>query len=145
MLQYIFTHHLFYLPSCNAFLYSVPSPPRLLRITRNIDNGVELNWLPPVNPNGVITSYEIEYTTNSTFTTFSRTVLTQNSLTHYNWTGPEFQFPTYYMRVRAVNSANTDTGTMSESSNVIELCLGTERGTNNAQMETQYVYLRSKQ
>ena len=109
------------------FLYSVPSPPRLLRITRDIENGVEFNWLPPVNPNGVITSYEIEYTTNSTFTTISETVLTQNSSTHYNWTGPEFH--TYYMRVRAVNSTNTDTGTLSEPSNVIELCLGTERGT----------------
>ena len=86
-----------------------------------------MNWLPPVNPNGVNTSYEIEYTTNSTFTTISGTVLTQNSLTHYNWTGPEF--PTHYMRVRAVNSANTDTGTMSEPSNVLEICLGTERGT----------------
>ena len=98
-------------------------------ITKNIENGVELNWLPPINPNGVITSYEIEYTTNSTFTTISGTVLTQNSLTHYYWTGPEF--PTYYMRVRAVNSANTDTGTvtMSEPSNVIKLCLGLDRGT----------------
>ena len=84
-----------------------------------------------------------KYTTNSTFTTISGTVLTQNSLTHYNWTGPEF--PTYYMRVRAVNSANTNIGTMSKPSNVIELCLGIERGTNNAQMETQYVYLKSKQ
>ena len=111
--------------------YSVPSPPRLLRITRDIgvENGIELNWLPPVNPNGVITSYEIEYTTNSTFTTINGTVLTQNSSTHYNWTGPEF--PTYYMRVRAVNSANTDTGTMYEPSNVIKLCLGAERGTYN--------------
>ena len=86
-----------------------------------------MNWLPPVNPNGVITSYKIEYTTNSTFTTISGTVLTQNNLTHYNWTGPEF--PTYYMRVRAVNSANTDTGTMSEPSNVLEFCLGKEKGT----------------
>ena len=84
-----------------------------------------MNWLPPVNPNGVIISYEIEDTTNSTFTTISGTVLTQNSLTHYNWTGPEF--PTYYMRVRAVNSVNTDTGTMSEPSNVIKLCLGLDR------------------
>ena len=107
------------------FLYSVPSPPRLLRITRDFENGVELNWLPPVNLNGLITSYEIEYTTNNTFTTISGIVLSPNSLTHYNWTGPEF--PTYYMRVRGVNSANTDTGTMSEPSNVIELCLGTER------------------
>ena len=110
------------------FLYSVPSTPRQLRITRGIENGVELNWLPPVNPNGVIT-YEIEYTTNSTFTIIGGTVLTQNNLTHYNWTGPEFEFPTYFMRVRAVNSANTDTGTMSEPSNVLEQCLGTERGT----------------
>ena len=83
-----------------------------------------MNWLPPVNPNGAIISYATE-STNSTFTTANKTVLTHNS-THYNWTGPEF--PTYYMRVRAVNSANTDTGTMSEPSNVIELCLGTERG-----------------
>ena len=112
-----------------TFLYSVPNPPRLLRKIRDIENGVELNWLPPVNPNGVITSYEIEYTTNSTFTTIRETILTKNSLLHYNWTEPEF--PTYYMRVRAVNSANTDTGTMSEPSNVIELCLGTERGTCN--------------
>ena len=112
-----------------AFLYSVPSPPRLLRKARDIKNGVELNcsWLPPVNPNGVITSYEIEYTTNSTFTTTNGSLPTKNSLTHYNWTGSEF--PTYYMRVRAVNSANTDTGTMSKPSNVIEMCLGTERGT----------------
>ena len=108
-------------------------------ITRNIENGVELNWLPPVNPNGVITSYEIEYTTNSTFTTISGTVLTQNSSTHYNWTGPEF--PTYYMRVRAVNSANTDTGTMYEPSNVIKLCLGKERSRGTYMYYTYYSYL----
>ena len=95
-------------------------------ITRNIENGVELSWLPPVNPNGVIISYEIEYTTNSAFTTINETELTQNSLTHYNWTGPEF--PTYYMRVRAVTSSNTDTGRMSEPSNNIKLCLGLDRG-----------------
>ena len=110
-----------------VFHFSVPSPPRLLRNARDIENGVELNWLSPVNPNGVNTSYEIEFTTNSAFTTINGTVLTQNSLTHYNWTGPEF--PTYYMRVRAVNSANTNTGPKSEPSNVIKLCLGTERGT----------------
>ena len=65
--------------SLNLVLYSVSSSPRLLRITRDIGNEVELNWLPPVNPNGVINSYVIEYTTNSTFTTISGTVLTQNS------------------------------------------------------------------
>ena len=107
--------------------YSVPSPPRLLSITRDIEHGVELNWLPPVNPNGVITSYEIEYTTNSNFTTISGTVLTQNSLTHYNWTGPEF--PTYYMRVRAVNSADSDVDPISEPSNVFKICLGKEKGS----------------
>ena len=109
------------------FHVSVPSPPRRMIITRNIENGVELNWLPPVNPNGVMTSYEIEYTTNSAFNTINGTVLTKNSSTHYNWTEPEF--PTYYMRVRAVNSTNTDTGTISEPSNVIKLCLGLDRGT----------------
>ena len=129
---YIYLYILYIYNATSAFIifkFPVPSLPRLLRTARDIENGVELNWLPPVNPNGVITSYVIEYGTNSIFTTISGTVLTQKSLTHYNWTGPEF--PTYYMRVRAVTSANTDTVSMSEPSNVIKLCLGTERGTYN--------------
>ena len=87
----------------NTFLYSVPSTPRLLRITRGIEKGVELNWLPPVNPNGVIMSYEIEYTTNITLTTISGTVLTQNNLTHYNLTGL-VEDATYYITLAAVNA-----------------------------------------
>ena len=31
-----------------------PSPPRNVTITRVFQDGVELNWLPPTEPNGVV-------------------------------------------------------------------------------------------
>ena len=117
---------------------SAPSPPYLLRILltslRDSECIVELNWLPPINPNGVITHYKIEYSTNSDFTRINGTGLTQNNLTYYNWTITDLEFSTYYIRVRAVNSANNDTSKylVSEPSNVIKKCLENKTCTGKA-------------
>ena len=40
-----------------------PSPPRHLTITRECDDGIELNWIPPRETNGDIQHYIIKYTT----------------------------------------------------------------------------------
>ena len=37
-----------------------PSPPRNVTVTRVFRDGVELNWLPPTEPNGEV-HYVIEY------------------------------------------------------------------------------------
>ena len=119
---------------------SAPSPPYLLRILltslRGSEYIVELNWLPPINPNGVITRYKIEYTTNSDFTTTNgiEHICTRNNLTYYNWTITDLEFSTYYIRVRAVNSANNDTSKylVSEPSNVIKKCLENKTCTGKA-------------
>ena len=44
-------------------LCTVPSPPRDLTITRVFDDGIELNWIPPREPNGDIRHYIVKYTT----------------------------------------------------------------------------------
>ena len=49
-----------YLGTCTA-IPTAPSPPRMLTMTGEpTGSTVELNWLPPLHPNGAI-HYEIEY------------------------------------------------------------------------------------
>ena len=79
-------------------LYTAPSVPRLLSVTRILSDGFELNWLPPREPNGRPV-YEIEYGTDDTNFT---TVDTGSGDTYYNLTGLQHS-TTYYIRVVAVN------------------------------------------
>ena len=80
---------------------SAPSPPRHLTITGVFDDGIELNWIPPREPNGDIQHYIIKYTTqNGT----QQEINTTNNTNYYNLTGLE-KGQTYNITVVAVNSA----------------------------------------
>ena len=103
---------------------SAPTAPRLLTVVRSTSTSVDLNWIPPRHPNGVI-HYEVEYSTNENFVDRT-TINTAN--THYTVSDvPEF--PRLYFRVVAVNSAGAG---RSSSSNVVyivnNVCLGMEVG-----------------
>ena len=77
-----------------------PSPPRNLSITREFQDGIELNWLPPTEPNGEV-HYVIYYTPeNGT----DQSIGTGSNLTHYNLTGLERNRVYTNIAVQAVNS-----------------------------------------
>ena len=88
-------------------LCTAPSPPRHLTITRVFDDGIELNWIPPREPNGDIQHYIIKYfiqdrTQQETNTT--------NNINYYNLTGLERGQTYNIIRVVAVNSAGVGGG-----------------------------------
>ena len=80
---------------------TAPSPPRHLTITRVCDDGIELNWIPPREPNGDIRHYIIKYTTQDGT---QQEINTTNNTNYYNLTGLE-RGQTYNIIVVAVNSA----------------------------------------
>ena len=77
-----------------------PSPPRRITITRVFQDGVELNWLPPTEPNGEV-HYVIEYKREDSGNWAS--VNTTSDSTHYNLTGLH-SGTNYSIRVVAVSS-----------------------------------------
>ena len=79
-----------------------PSPPRNVTITRVFQDGVELNWLPPTEPNGEV-HYVIEYKREDSGNWTS--VNTTSDSTHYNLTALHSGDTNYSIRVVAVNSA----------------------------------------
>ena len=87
----------------NALLltHTVPSPPRNVTITRVFQDGVELNWLPPTEPNGEV-HYVVEYKREDSGNWTS--VNTASDSSHYNLTGLH-SGTSYTIRVVAVNSA----------------------------------------
>ena len=81
---------------------SAPSPPRHLTRTRVFDDGMELNWIPPREPNGDIRHYIIKYTTqNGT----QQEINTTNNINYYNLTGLKRGQTYNNITVVAVNSA----------------------------------------
>ena len=102
--------------------FTVPTAPRLLTVVRNTSTSVDLNWIPPRHPNGVI-HYEIEYSTNKSFVD-STTINIASNITYYT-VSDVLEFPRHYLRVVAVNSAGVG---RSSSSNAVEVCLGREVG-----------------
>ena len=87
----------------NYWISHIPGtfPPRRVTVTRVLDGGVELNWLPPTEPNGEV-HYVIEYKREDSGSWTS--VNTTSDSTHYNLT--ELHSGTNYtIRVVAVNSA----------------------------------------
>ena len=78
-----------------------PSAPRYPAIIGDDTDGIELNWIPPLEPNGDV-YYLIEYNDGS--------VNTLSTSTYFNLTGLQ-RGVTYNITVVAVNSAGrTDTG-----------------------------------
>ena len=80
---------------------TVPSPPRQLSVTRVFEGGIELNWLPPTEPNGEV-HYVIHYTPEGGT---EQSIDTGSNLTHYNLTGLERNRVYTNIAVQAVNSA----------------------------------------
>ena len=80
---------------------TVPSSPREVNITRVFQDGVELNWLPPIEPNGEV-HYVIYYKPDNATEHNSSA---RNNLTHYNLTRLEMNRVYINITVQAVNSA----------------------------------------
>ena len=78
-----------------------PSPPRDVTITRVLQDGVELNWLPPTEPNGEV-HYAVEYKRDEIGCWTS--INTTSDSTHYNLTGLH-NGTSYTIRVVAVEGA----------------------------------------
>ena len=103
---------------------TAPSPPRMLtRIGAPTGSTVELNWLPPLHPNGAI-HYEIEY--EPATASGDPVNAGSSSSLYFNLTLPN-EFLSYNVRVTAVNTKESQTN----SSVLLKLCLGKnrERGT----------------
>ena len=72
-----------------------------MNITRVFQDGVELNWLSPIEPKGEV-NYVIYYTPEGDT---EQTINTESDLTHYNLTGLERNRVYTNIAVQAVNSA----------------------------------------
>ena len=83
-----------------------PSAPRFLSITRMLEGGIELNWLPPTEPNGEV-HYVIYYTPEGGT---EQSIDTGSDLTHYNLTGLERNRVYTNIAVQAVNSVGSSVG-----------------------------------
>ena len=66
------------------------------------DDGIELNWLPPTEPNGEVLHCVIYYTPEGGT---EQSIDTGSNLTHYNLTGLERNRVYTNIAVQAVNSA----------------------------------------
>ena len=87
-----------------------PSAPRYPAIIGDDTDGIELNWIPPLEPNGDV-YYLIEY--NDGINTAS--VNTSSESTYFNLTGLQ-RGVTYKITMVAVNSAGrSDTGPVLQS------------------------------
>ena len=80
-----------------------PSSPKVLFITREFQDGMELNWLPPTEPNGEV-HYVIYYTPEGGT---EQSIDTGSNLTHYNLTGLERNRVYTNIAVQAVNSVGS--------------------------------------
>ena len=83
------------------FITIGPTSPKNLSFTRTFQNGIELNWLPPTEPNGEV-HYVIYYTPEGGT---EQSIDTGSDLTHYNLTGLERNRVYTNIAVQTVNSA----------------------------------------
>ena len=106
---------------------TAPTPPRMLTTTgERSGSDVEVNWLPPLHPNGAI-HYEIEY--QPTMTPGDPVNVGNSSSPYFTLPLPN-EFLTYNVRVAAVNTQGQ------AQSNVIAVCPG-----QNSQQGVQYMVL----
>ena len=78
---------------------TVPAKPRKVKITGIFQTSVELNWLPPTEPNGEV-HFVIYYTPEGGT---EQSIDTGSDLTHYNLTGLERNRVYINIAVQAVN------------------------------------------
>ena len=103
-------------PIANA---TAPSPPRMLTVIGEPAGGtVELNWLPPLHPNGAI-RYEIEY--EPAMTPGGPVNARNSSSLYFTLTLPN-EFVTYNVTIAAVNILS-----MNSAQSVFPVCPGRNR------------------
>ena len=90
-----------------SFAHTVPSPARNLTITRVFDDGIELNWIQPREPNGDIQHYMIKCTTQNGS---QLKIRTPNNTNYHNLTGLEVGQTYNNISVVALNSAGGGKG-----------------------------------
>ena len=110
------------------------TPPKELIITRVYQDGVELNWLPPTEPNGEV-HYVIYYTPEGGT---EQSIDTGSNLTHYNLTGLERNRAYTNIAVEAVNTAGR-----SVRSAVIAQYNHTPPGKLYARTQTRLLYVNT--
>ena len=88
-------------------LCTAPSPPRYLTITKVFYDEIELNWIPPREPNGDIRLYIIQYTTQDGT---QQEINVTNNINYYNFTGLQRGQTYNNITVVAVNSAGIGGG-----------------------------------
>ena len=91
---------------------TAPSPPRDLTITRVFQHGIELNWIPPRETNGDIQHYIIKYTTQDGT---EHEINTTDNTNYYNLTGLERGQTYNNIKVVAVNSAGSGSGSENQT------------------------------
>ena len=87
---------------------TAPSPPRDLTVTRVFQDGIELNWIPPLNANGPAHSYIITYVTEEG--TAVRLEFTSPTTQHFNLTGLERERTYYNITLFSANAVGTSQG-----------------------------------
>ena len=112
--------------SAQLHFLAVPTPPRDVKITRIFQDGIELNWLPPTEPNGEV-HYVIYYTPEGGT---EQSIDTGSDLTHYNLTGFERNSVYTNIAVQAVNSVGK-----SDRSVVLALYCHTNPGEQSGVIE----------
>ena len=116
-------------PISNA---TAPSPPRMLTVIGEpTGSTVELNWLPPLHPNGAI-RYEIVY--EPAMPPGDPVIAGHSSSLYFTLTLPN-DLPSYTVRVAAVNSKGR-----TKSSDIQLSCLGREVHTSNTATVTAPVH-----
>ena len=117
---------------------TVPSPPSGVNITRVFLNSVELNWLPPTEPNGEV-HYVIYYTPEGGT---EQSIDTGSDLTHYNLTRLERNRMYTNIAVQAVNVAGKSYRSaliaQYKHTPLGELC-NTNRSMNNYELQSENV------
>ena len=90
-----------------CMLFTDSSAPRHLTITRVFADGIELNWIPPREPNGDIRHYIIKYFTQNRT---PQDINTKNNVNYYNLTGLKRGQTYNIIRVVAANPAGSGRG-----------------------------------
>ena len=111
-----------------------PSPPRHLTRTRVCDDGIELNWIPPREPNGDIRHYIIKYTTQDGT---QQEINIANNINYYNLTTLERGQTYNNITVAAVNSAGSGGGSQPITSYVHN---STVECTSELELEVQGIW-----
>ena len=84
---------------CYVAIYTEPSTPRHPCVIGESEDGIELNWMPPLEPNG-----DVYYLIVNELYEENQTINTSSGSTSFNLTGLQ-RGVTYNITVVAVNSA----------------------------------------